>query len=682
MAAQFKFDQAGLGAGAAGFSRTDGLITGALVTITRTAGGDPASCYLRYVPPEDDVAVGSLAHPTADTWTFTPKAGVWGKYLIELVTDEGTAQESRLRLTFGIRSPVAGLLRLAANETADRSAHLQNITADLIARSNSNEPHGPYGGGDPFGWLRDIDELIAYVETISAGGGTAKALAPRIVVGNAVAGDNLADCDYLDAGDCVQLKAALDAAALLTDVFVHHGVDIYVREGFYSLTAETSPEGPLVIPSRCTLRGSGWGPGEDGDQFVTSAPHFYQALTATGNDPGVFHLELYAQLENVAVNLAANTVAGSTASIVLTGGNRLKNVFVTEGDNELTVAGSVRAIVEAYGAASHYYTNFLENVTLKHPGIWGGYPEDLVALKVVSGTLVATNLRTMNTDVGIQCTGGRIQAQGLLLSGHGRAAVEITSENASECHFENGSITVRRGGDAGLADAYGVLITAPDGETIRGTLLAGITFPEPTGSNNDAHPIYLDGSGSGAGVTDSRVVGCYFNEQGGAVAIEATSGADRNVAIGCTFADAGVVPYADAGRDNLFGCHIQTTPLPIVVDVEAGSDFVELPFHIADTLSRVRSIKYVPEVAAAGNDTHNMVLHVQKRDGIGGAPVTVASYTNDVASGGLAAMEPKDLGAPTNAQMAENNVLTFEKTENGNGQDLPRGTLVVELVRE
>ncbi len=68
---------------------------------------------------------------------------------------------------------------------------------------------------------------------------------PRIIVGNALMGDTLAVCDYLDAGDGVQLQAALNAVTVGTP-----RQDVYLRPG----TITTSV--PITVPTQTALRGS------------------------------------------------------------------------------------------------------------------------------------------------------------------------------------------------------------------------------------------------------------------------------------------------------------------------------------------------------------------------------------------------------------------------------------------
>ncbi len=159
--ATMKIDQAGLPAGAAGFARTDGLDTGALVTLTSTGAGSTHTFRLLWIPPTDTTAIGSLAQTGPTVWTFSPDVGAlaWGSYRIELIVDEGLPTESRQIRIFGVRTS-SGLLIPAANEIADPNASLENVGATQIAASENNEPFGVFAGGSAWGWWKALEEVI------------------------------------------------------------------------------------------------------------------------------------------------------------------------------------------------------------------------------------------------------------------------------------------------------------------------------------------------------------------------------------------------------------------------------------------------------------------------------------------------------------------------------------------
>lgn len=117
-------------------------------------------------------------------------------------------------------------------------------------------------------------------------------------------------------------------------------------------------------------------------------------------------------------------------------------------------------------------------------------------------------------------------------------------------------------------------------------------------------------------------------------------------------------------------------------DALATDTVSERAFYRARGAETLFAIYYIPRAAQAGDDTNNFTITIRKRDGSGGAAVTVVAYTNNVASGGMAAFDPKDLGALANTAMAADNILTFELTKGGTGQMLTAGTLIVDITRD
>lgn len=117
-------------------------------------------------------------------------------------------------------------------------------------------------------------------------------------------------------------------------------------------------------------------------------------------------------------------------------------------------------------------------------------------------------------------------------------------------------------------------------------------------------------------------------------------------------------------------------------DTSATDTVSERAFYRARGAETLFAIYYIPRAAQTGDNTNNFTITVRKRDGAGGAAVTVVAYTNNVASGGMAAFDPKDLGALANTTMAADNILTFELTKGGTGQALTAGSLIVDITRD
>jgi hypothetical protein len=164
MASRIKISQAGLSAGVAGRSRTDGLATGALVTLEDVSGTGSSTFHLLWVPVEDTTAIGSLAVTgDPDIWTFSPMAAAYGSYDIELRVD-GVPFERRI---FGIRTPANQLLIPALNERASRHANRLNAGADQIELCEQNANDFPLAVLNSFryaGWWRSLYELYRVVE--------------------------------------------------------------------------------------------------------------------------------------------------------------------------------------------------------------------------------------------------------------------------------------------------------------------------------------------------------------------------------------------------------------------------------------------------------------------------------------------------------------------------------------
>lgn len=100
----------------------------------------------------------------------------------------------------------------------------------------------------------------------------------------------------------------------------------------------------------------------------------------------------------------------------------------------------------------------------------------------------------------------------------------------------------------------------------------------------------------------------------------------------------------------------------------------------------VRSAYFTPATALAANGTNYISLLVQKRDGAGGAAVTVASTDTNTAGANvsLAAFVPQLLTLTSTAadiQVAAGNVLTFKSTETGTpATPIGKVTVLVEWV--
>jgi hypothetical protein len=155
-----QIDQDGLSPGTPGVSRTDGLATGALVTLTNTGSGATAFRLL-WVPPGDTTAVPSLA-PTDDpkVWTFSPTENQYGSYRIELV------ETGEIRVLV-IRTPNLGLVIPAFSERGDPGANLMIADAAQIDAAENNAvdyAESALNSLQYAGWWRALHEVITRID--------------------------------------------------------------------------------------------------------------------------------------------------------------------------------------------------------------------------------------------------------------------------------------------------------------------------------------------------------------------------------------------------------------------------------------------------------------------------------------------------------------------------------------
>lgn len=178
MAAILLIDQAGLPAGAAGFARTDGLNTGALVTIQSVGQAQTHEARILFLPELDTNSIASFAQTSSSppTWTFTPTASVDGMWVIELVTDRGLPSQDRQVRVFGVRDSNA-LLFPSYGLVADPGANIPDLSdssllSQFVDANVLNEPSVAYPSGNPFGYWKELDTILrgAAGGAVGAGG--------------------------------------------------------------------------------------------------------------------------------------------------------------------------------------------------------------------------------------------------------------------------------------------------------------------------------------------------------------------------------------------------------------------------------------------------------------------------------------------------------------------------------
>ncbi len=234
MAATFTIDQAGLPAGTSDTSRTDGLLTGALVTLTVTSGAaDTHKFELLWVPVGDTTAVSSLAPTSATVWTFSPTAGKPGTYRIKYTKNAGMSTEEtsirllRMRTTTGIIVP-------SLNEIADPAGTLLNTSVASEDNATDYTSDAALNSLDYSGWFRAMHEWVVM------GGSAAQTWEQVLAVGNtATTTPTLGTGTPLDATTELELQARTAVALVTTrgGTANVHNVEIQGRPGDGSAAA-------------------------------------------------------------------------------------------------------------------------------------------------------------------------------------------------------------------------------------------------------------------------------------------------------------------------------------------------------------------------------------------------------------------------------------------------------------
>ena len=413
MSAQIVIDQAGLPAGTPGIARTDGLLGGQLVTLTSLSGGLTVKFRLLWVPPGDTTAVASLVSTGPSTWTFSPTALIWGSYRIELIVDEGLPTEERQIRVFGIRSPVQSLLVPAANERADAATTLVNVNAAAIARSENNEPFGPFITGSAWGWWQALSELIAAVEAGGGGGGSA----PNpytIIVGNAANGDTLAVCDLLDPGDCSVVEAALAM------VGGPGGGTVFMRPGQWTVAGVVSL--PLNVGGSAALIGGG-----AGMTVITGRQTDRRILRVGGVLRGI-GVNVPTATPGAASGLYPVAVVGGSLDCVEVNGNAIDGTDLTD---------TVAAIVRFQNAGPLSYARNVRILGVSR--LNAGNPTPLTGLLVSLGQrLKMSGISVSDIDRGAVVSGLGHTLNGCDITNAVEAGVLLTG--ASECLIHGATI--------------------------------------------------------------------------------------------------------------------------------------------------------------------------------------------------------------------------------------------------
>lgn len=303
MPAQFRYDQATPGAGVAGRARHD-LVPNEIITLVATSPlpGAGVTFSWEILDKRGSAAVLSGTSGTSVSIGINTAIVAMCGFLVELtVDDNGVITKSRRPCS--VRSTNAGIRPALFPETAPEAQKLSLNSPDL---STDNALYVDRSGTgiteqNPFGWSEWAWEIVVAIEAGAGGGGSptgpasgdlsltypgprvsgfygvaldATAASPaanealifdgtnykptevmtrlpyRFVVGNALEGDTLAICDYLDPGDGTGVEDAIAACI--------GGGNIFVRTGLYDLVTGGVVT-PVVIPTNVRVHCAGRG---------------------------------------------------------------------------------------------------------------------------------------------------------------------------------------------------------------------------------------------------------------------------------------------------------------------------------------------------------------------------------------------------------------------------------------
>lgn len=300
MAATIKIDQVGRPAGVAGQSRSDGLATGAVVTLTSTVPGTTNTWELLWTPDADTTAVPTLVL-SGVTSTFTPTAGVYGTYRIKLTVDATLVTESISIRTLSILTPIRSLRIPALNERANPDATLATGSI-YVAESETNEPvaGGHFVGGSYGGWYAALVDLITKFEAlVSVTFGTPGAIA----VGDSAAAGSASTAAR---SDHVHALAAPAAPANVTKAAAAAGTAATVARSDHKHDITTAAPG----------QGIGSANSEGTSTALSRADHNHALRTTTGpTDLAIGAVADGEFLKRVGTAIVSAAISGGTQTV-------------------------------------------------------------------------------------------------------------------------------------------------------------------------------------------------------------------------------------------------------------------------------------------------------------------------------------------------------------------------------
>lgn len=314
-----------------------------------------------------------------------------------------------------------------------------------------------------------------------AGAGALDRFAPTFLVGNTAAGDSAVAFSaggfryFPDTGNCVQLAAALAAAAAA-------GGLVRVRRGTYDLAAVGAPASPLAISAAVTVQGEGTA------TVIRSRDTLNQ---------GIFTMAATSCLRECFLECDASDAGslGSDALVLCT-----DNVTIEDVGMDLTTdaGGQLREGIRLTGGAGNAQAR-LCNVSI-NCSTTTGVLDPTIGISNATPDLQISNLQVFGGDIAIDHTGsGGCDATNLLLSGWEvsalRTAGGTTKINQAVTSVGAGA-TVAVGFD--FAGGSGHTLSAVTIENGIGQQIAGIrTSPTATVSRLKATECRITGFADG-----------------------------------------------------------------------------------------------------------------------------------------------------------------------------------------
>lgn len=312
---------------------------------------------------------------------------------------------------------------------------------------------------------------------------------PYYVVGNALSGDTLNDCDYLDTGDGVQLQAALNLISLGTGTPAVRP-DVYLRPG--RITANST----IAVPIQGILRGAGG---------------FASGIQNTSTNRTALTCGLRSIIDDIYVTAVAPVIGCSGSELMsFVGPTRIHRLRAVVPVQVVGVATneSITAVVRQLTASSPFGAQLIDCQIDGYSYRRLGLARDMVGLEIFQPSTLrnfakVSNLYVSACDINIDAKGP------VLLSGidsHNSARVGISSSTYSDGRLSpiiNNSY-VHTTDLAGTAQ-YGIMVdTGANASGLLGADISNVTVTT-TSTNTGSIGIRLIGNGTAARINNNFV---------------------------------------------------------------------------------------------------------------------------------------------------------------------------------